>query len=91
MDYILSGEPSEVEKVIRENRIRVERGVIKFTPAPSAEVVAEDPEDPEADGDTKDPGNPDAKDIPGDDTKDVPSPDDKEAPAPKAKRTKKAE
>lgn len=30
--YILSGDPKEVEKVIRENRIRVDRGVIEFTP-----------------------------------------------------------
>lgn len=33
MRYILEGEPKEVAKVIQENRIRAERGVIKFTPA----------------------------------------------------------
>lgn len=32
MDYILSGEPSEVAKVVREQRVRVERGVITLTP-----------------------------------------------------------
>ena len=32
MMYILSGDPREVEKVIQENRIRVGRGVINFTP-----------------------------------------------------------
>lgn len=32
MDYILSGDPKEVDKVIRENAIRVNRGVIRFTP-----------------------------------------------------------
>ena len=42
MRYILDGNPDEVAKVIRENRIRVERGVIEFTPlqpeaAPSAD------------------------------------------------------
>lgn len=30
--YILKGDPKEVEKVIRENRIRANRGVISFTP-----------------------------------------------------------
>lgn len=32
MNYILSGNPSDVRKVIQENRVRVQRGVIKFTP-----------------------------------------------------------
>ena len=30
--YILTGDPAEVEKVIRENRIRISRGVISITP-----------------------------------------------------------
>lgn len=30
--YILNGDPKEVAKVIQENRIRVERGLIKFEP-----------------------------------------------------------
>lgn len=32
MNYILKGDPKEVAKVLRENRIRVDRGVIEFTP-----------------------------------------------------------
>jgi len=32
MDYILKGDPKEVAKVLQENRIRVDRGVIAFTP-----------------------------------------------------------
>lgn len=32
MNYILKGEHKEVAKVIQENRIRVDRGVIEFTP-----------------------------------------------------------
>ncbi len=32
MKYILSGNPSDVRKVIQENRVRLQRGVIKFTP-----------------------------------------------------------
>lgn len=32
MDYILKGEPKEVAKVLQENRIRVDRGVIEFMP-----------------------------------------------------------
>lgn len=32
MDYILKGDPKEVVKVLQENRIRVDRGVIAFTP-----------------------------------------------------------
>lgn len=32
MNYILKGDPKEVAKVLQENRIRVDRGVIAFTP-----------------------------------------------------------
>lgn len=32
MAYILNGDPKEVAKVLQENRIRVDRGVIEFTP-----------------------------------------------------------
>lgn len=32
MNYILKGDHKEVAKVIQENRIRVDRGVISFTP-----------------------------------------------------------
>lgn len=32
MNYLLKGDPKEVAKVLQENRIRVDRGVIAFTP-----------------------------------------------------------
>lgn len=32
MNYLLKGDPKEVSKVLQENRIRVDRGVIAFTP-----------------------------------------------------------
>lgn len=32
MNYILKGDPKEVSKVLQENRIRVDRGVVEFTP-----------------------------------------------------------
>ncbi len=32
MNYILSGDSKDVAKVIQENRIRVDRGVVSFTP-----------------------------------------------------------
>lgn len=32
MNYILKGDPKEVAKVLQENRIRADRGVIEFTP-----------------------------------------------------------
>ena len=31
--YILKGDPKEVDKVLRENRIRISRGVVSITPA----------------------------------------------------------
>ena len=66
MKYILTGTPSEVAKVIRENRIREARGLIKFTPVPEGgegrkaevpdtkEVKAADTKEPEV-KDTKEP------------------------------------
>ena len=32
MKYILEGNDSDVAKIVRENRIRVERGLVSFTP-----------------------------------------------------------
>lgn len=32
MDYILSGDAKEVGRILQENRIRVSRGLITFTP-----------------------------------------------------------
>lgn len=46
MDYILSGKDKEVAKVIQENRVRVNRGLVSFTPmtetvhTDNSEVVA---------------------------------------------------
>lgn len=42
MDYILSGNPKDVEKVIQENRIRVQRGVINFTPLEADAIPCEE-------------------------------------------------
>ena len=42
MDYILSGNPKDVEKVIQENRIRIQRGVIEFTPLAADAVPCEE-------------------------------------------------
>lgn len=42
MRFILEGDPKEVAKVIQENRIRVERGVIRFTPAQPDAALPED-------------------------------------------------
>lgn len=36
--YILKGDPAEVAKVIRENRIRISRGVISITPAEQEQI-----------------------------------------------------
>jgi hypothetical protein len=56
MKYIIEG--IDIEKVIQENRIRVQRGVIKFTPVeypdePVADVKVDpktvDPDEPVAD------------------------------------------
>lgn len=40
--YILEGDPKEVAKVIQENRIRIERGVITFTPVQPETVLDPD-------------------------------------------------
>ena len=40
--YILKGDQKELDKVIRENRIRVSRGVISITPAEPDTVLDED-------------------------------------------------
>ncbi|MCF0219328.1 MAG: hypothetical protein HUK14_06060 [Muribaculaceae bacterium] len=74
MDYILSGNPKDVAKVIQENRIRVQRGVIKFTPLADVESA---PEEPEAD--TKEAVEDDVKDVVEDDVKTEPEADTKEA------------
>ena len=92
MKYIVSG--PALDKVLRENRIRIARGEIKFTPfveaAPATvKDVPEDTKDvPETPAeDVKDvPETPaeDVKDVP-EDTKDVPVVDEKK-PVKKAKK-----
>lgn len=42
MNYILKGDPKEVAKVLQENRIRVDRGVIVFTPCQQDSVLDAD-------------------------------------------------
>lgn len=42
MNYILKGDPKEVAKVLQENRIRVDRGVIEFTPCQPDPVLDAD-------------------------------------------------
>lgn len=42
MNYILKGDPKEVAKVLQENRIRVDRGVISFTPCQPESALESD-------------------------------------------------
>lgn len=42
MNYILKGDPKEVAKVLQENRIRVDRSVIEFTPCQQDSVLDAD-------------------------------------------------
>lgn len=42
MNYILKGDPKEVAKVLQENRIRVDRGVIAFIPCQQDPVLDAD-------------------------------------------------
>lgn len=41
-EYILKGDPKEVDKILRENRIRISRGVISITPAEPDAALDED-------------------------------------------------
>ena len=89
MRYILEGDPKEVAKVLQENRIRVDRGVIKFTPCPPEAVEPEAVEST----DDKTPAPEDMTEVNLDDVKDAEEADTKEAPAttPKKARSKKSE
>ena len=42
MNYILKGDPKEVAKVLQENRIRVDRGVIEFAPCQPESALESD-------------------------------------------------
>lgn len=86
MDYILSGEPKEVAKVLQENRIRVDRGVITFTPC-QPDTVTDSKAVPAADA--KEAAVADSKTANDDDAKDVPADDAKET-APAAETSKRA-
>lgn len=51
MKYVLEGEPNEVSKVLRENRLRIQRGVISVTPLdcesePQGEPYIDDAKEP---------------------------------------------
>lgn len=101
-EYILKGDPAEVEKVIRENRIRISRGVISITPAePEASEVTNITETVK-DEETIDDKNPyaedfkevdldaDTKEVTDEDTKEAPIVDTKEVTPPKkSSRSKK--
>lgn len=84
--YILSGEPKEAAKVLQENRIRVDRGVITFTPCQPG-TVTDSKAVPAAD--SKEVSDTDSKAANDNDAKDVPADDVKEA-APAAKTSKRA-
>lgn len=72
--YILTGKPSEVEKVIRENRIRIGRGDIVITPLQDDGVPEgpEVPDEPIADeSESKGPEQMDDKNVGLEDMKEV--------------------
>lgn len=60
MDYILSGDPKEINKILRENQIRVQRGWVSFTPCTRVEtddkyvVMGTDSKELPEEADTKD-------------------------------------
>ena len=80
MVYILSGNPVEVERVLREQRVRVARGVIKLTPIDttlsSLKAAVNDLEKAK-----------NTEPAPVDDDKVVPHVDDKEKTKKKKKKT----
>lgn len=84
---ILEGDERTVERIINENRIRVGRGLVKFSPAEDA-ASDEPAEEPEVEvEDTKEP-EADAKEVEVEDTKEVPAEDAKEEPAVEEKKPK---
>ena len=85
MKYLLTGDQKEVQKVLQENRIRVERGTIRFVPVlPEMNELEETGEDED---DTV--VLVDKKDILAEDTKEVQEAEDTKEPAIPQKRTKK--
>ena len=77
MKYILEGKAAE--KVIRENRIRVSRGLVTFTPVDDADTA-----------DTKEVEVADAKEVESDDTKEVKEEETKEAETVDTKEVKQS-
>lgn len=76
---ILEGDGRTVERIIKENRVRVGRGLVKFSPAEDAAIVE----------DTKDIPVEDKKELSAEDTKDIPSEDTKEVAVEDKKKTPK--
>lgn len=87
---ILEGNERTVNQIIRENRIRVGRGLVKFSPAEDAAPERQTSEEAECDTDSKD-IEADAKDIVPDDTKEPGAEDvkDIEADAKEVREEKK--
>lgn len=96
MIYILSGNAIELERVVREQRVRVERGLIKLTPLDTTLAnltnavndLADGARYPETDSKGTVPG--DSKEVSITDTKDVTADDSKEVSAVDEKTTAKA-
>lgn len=74
---ILEGNERTVDQIIRENRIRVGRGLVKFSPAEDAAPERQTSEEAACDTDSKDIVE-DAKDIVPDDTKEPGTEDSKD-------------
>lgn len=75
---ILEGDERTVERIINENRVRVGRGLVKFSPA---EDAASDEKAEEPEGDSKEVPADDTKEVKGEDNKDVPAEEPKGEPA----------
>ena len=97
--YILEGDPKELEKVIRENRLRINRGAIKISPVDKVEEVKEtlkdhdeEKDDPLKDHETMDDKTPEVDDVKEVDLDaDIKTPktnDTKDVPAADAKEVK---
>lgn len=75
---ILEGDERTVERIINENRVRVGRGLVKFSPAEDAATDDKEADEPDAQVD-------DTKKMEAEDTKEVAAKDSKEVPAEDAK------
>lgn len=77
MRLILEGDPREVDKILQENRIRVQRGLIRFLAEP-------DKVEPENVEETVEPDKVDKKEPPQTDTKEVSESTSKKTRTPKS-------